>query len=169
MSDLDKPAADVFTAAQTRRSIRAYKPDRVDSETVREIVALASDLLGRDGFSVRSVPYREVFDYYRAADIFVLASLQEGFGRVYLEALMHGLPVIAHGHPVMEYVLGGLGYLGDLSRRGELTQIVARLLSKPNDQEQMLQRWMNVRDRFGWAALAPQYIAMFEAAAGNRQ
>ncbi len=41
MPDLDKPAADVFTAAQTRRSIRAYKPDRVDSETVREIVALA--------------------------------------------------------------------------------------------------------------------------------
>src|SRR6476469_313769 len=41
MPDLDKPAADVFTAAQTRRSIRAYKPDCVDSETVREIVALA--------------------------------------------------------------------------------------------------------------------------------
>ncbi len=38
--DLFRPAADVFEAAQTRRSIRAYKPDPVPLETVREIVAL---------------------------------------------------------------------------------------------------------------------------------
>lgn len=41
MSDeLSKPAADVFAAARTRRSVRAYKPDAVPMETVREIVAL---------------------------------------------------------------------------------------------------------------------------------
>ena len=34
------PAADVFEAARTRRSIRAYKRDPVPRETVREIVAL---------------------------------------------------------------------------------------------------------------------------------
>ena len=41
MSDeLFEPAPDVFSAARTRRSIRAYKPDAVPAETVREIVAL---------------------------------------------------------------------------------------------------------------------------------
>jgi len=41
MSDeLSKPAPDVFAAARTRRSVRAYKPDAVSLETVREIVAL---------------------------------------------------------------------------------------------------------------------------------
>jgi nitroreductase len=40
MSDLDEPAPDVFTAARTRRSIRAYKADPVPIEIVREIVAL---------------------------------------------------------------------------------------------------------------------------------
>lgn len=41
MHDIDRPAADVFEAARTRRSIRAYKPDPVPVDTLREIVALA--------------------------------------------------------------------------------------------------------------------------------
>ena len=38
--DLFQAAPDVFAAARTRRSIRAYKPDPVPMEIVREIVAL---------------------------------------------------------------------------------------------------------------------------------
>jgi len=37
--DLNQPARDVFEAARTRRSIRAYKPDPVPPDTLREIVA----------------------------------------------------------------------------------------------------------------------------------
>ncbi|MDP1716644.1 MAG: nitroreductase family protein, partial [Burkholderiales bacterium] len=41
MSDeLNKPALDVFEAANTRRSIRAYKRDPVPISTLREIIAL---------------------------------------------------------------------------------------------------------------------------------
>ncbi len=40
MTDINQPAAGVFEAARTRRSIRAYKPDPVPRETLREIVAL---------------------------------------------------------------------------------------------------------------------------------
>lgn len=41
MSDeLSKPAPGVFEAARTRRSVRAYKPDAVPVEIVREVVAL---------------------------------------------------------------------------------------------------------------------------------
>ena len=39
-SEIFEPAPEVFAAARTRRSIRAYKPDAVPAETVREIVAL---------------------------------------------------------------------------------------------------------------------------------
>ncbi len=38
---INKPAADVFAAVRTRRSIRAYKADPVPVDTLREIVALA--------------------------------------------------------------------------------------------------------------------------------
>ncbi|HYF34721.1 MAG TPA: glycosyltransferase, partial [Prosthecobacter sp.] len=54
-----------------------------------EIVDLGHRLLGPAGFGVCSVGTDEVAAYYRAADVFVLASLAEGFGRVYIEALMH--------------------------------------------------------------------------------
>lgn len=39
-TDLNQPAPDVFAAARTRRSIRAYKPDAVPREVLREIVEL---------------------------------------------------------------------------------------------------------------------------------
>ena len=39
--NLYKPAADVFEAARTRRSMRAYKPDPVPKDVLREIVAVA--------------------------------------------------------------------------------------------------------------------------------
>jgi len=39
-NDIFQAAPDVFEAARTRRSIRAYKPDPVPAEIVREIVAL---------------------------------------------------------------------------------------------------------------------------------
>ncbi|MDH5537744.1 MAG: nitroreductase family protein, partial [Betaproteobacteria bacterium] len=38
--DIFEPAPGVFDAARTRRSIRAYRPDPVPVDTVREIVEL---------------------------------------------------------------------------------------------------------------------------------
>ena len=130
-------------------------------EESRGVMELADRLLGRDGYSAKSVPYEAVFDFYRAADIFVLASLKEGFGRVYLEALMHGLPVIAHRHPVMEYVLGGEGVIGNLDCTGELAALLARELEATHDEAASLRRWESVRSRFNWSELAPQYLRMF--------
>jgi glycosyltransferase involved in cell wall biosynthesis len=132
------------------------------------IIESANRLLGPANYAVRSVPYPSVFDYYKAADVFVLGSLQEGFGRVYIEALMHGLPVIAHRHPVMEYVLGGHGLLGHLERPGELAQLLSRELLCGHDDAASRSRWQNVQDRFSWPVLAPQYSRMFHQVSTNR-
>jgi glycosyltransferase involved in cell wall biosynthesis len=134
-----------------------------------EIVALGARLLGRDGFGARSVPYEEVFDYYRAADCFVLGSLQEGFGRVYLEALMHGLPVIAHDNPVTRYVLSSQGKLGDLSRPGVLAGLVGEELKRLYNLPLRRTRWASVRERFSWPALAGNYREMFQICATEAQ
>lgn len=130
-------------------------------ESSAEIVELGNRLLGAENFSARTVPYAEVSDYYRAADCFVLASLQEGFGRVYLEAQMHGLPVIAHRHPVMEYVLGEHGILADLRQAGTLSRELTVLLQRPNSEATACKRWSSVRGRFGWDSLRSNYREMF--------
>jgi 1,2-diacylglycerol 3-alpha-glucosyltransferase len=129
------------------------------------ILELARRELGEANFTARSVPYEQVADYYRAADVFTLASLQEGFGRVYLEALIHGLPVIAHDHPVMRYVLGDQGTLLDLSQPGVLAGALREELTRPATQELAARRRESVRSRFSWPVLAPQYRDMFRAAA----
>lgn len=134
-------------------------------ERSQEIVELGRQLLGAENFGAASVPYEKVAEYYRAADCFVLASLKEGFGRVYLETLVHGLPVIAHRHPVMEYVVGDAGTLGDLSQPGNLAGLLAAELKSPNNETLMRRRWESVRDRFSWPVLAPAYQAMFAAVA----
>lgn len=136
-------------------------------ENSREIIEWGQRLLGPDHFSASSVPYEKVADYYQAVDGFVLASLQEGFGRVYLEALKHGLPVIAHRHPVIEYVVGPEGILGDLSRNGELARLLPGALGTTADPEAMQRRWRSVFDRFDWTVLASRYAEMFKIVAAR--
>ncbi len=133
-------------------------------ERSREVILLGKRLLGPDNFSAASVSFEKVFDYYRVADCFVLASLNEGFGRVYLEALMHGLPVIAHRNAVTEYVLGRAGFLRDLRRPGTLAVFLREALAHSTGPEVMRSRWQSVRDRFSWEVLAGSYRAMFSSA-----
>ena len=50
-----------------------------------------------NGNNVSVIPYltkEELINYYRAADIFVMPSFKETFGRVYAEAMTQGVPVI---------------------------------------------------------------------------
>jgi 1,2-diacylglycerol 3-alpha-glucosyltransferase len=132
----------------------------MDAESAA-IIALARENLGEENFTARSVPHNEVADYYRAADLFALASLQEGFGRVFLEALIHGLPVIAHDHPVMRFVLGSEGVLGDLSKSGTLAALIQETLGREDSDADVIRRREMVRARFSWPVLASQYREMF--------
>jgi 1,2-diacylglycerol 3-alpha-glucosyltransferase len=134
-----------------------------------EILALAAEKLGTGNFAAASVRYADVADYYRSADVFVLCSLAEGFGRVYLEALMHGLPTFGHRHPVIEYVLGDAGTVVDMETPGALCAALASLdLEHCNlTADNARARWESVRQRFGWETLAPDYLEMFRISGSN--
>jgi glycosyltransferase involved in cell wall biosynthesis len=51
-------------------------------------------------------------DYYKAADVFVLPSCDEGFGMVYIESIMCGCPVICRkndgGQEIVDITGGGI-------------------------------------------------------------
>ncbi len=132
----------------------------MDEESA-SVIALACEKLGEENFTAQSVPHDELADHYRAADLLVLASLQEGFGRVFLEALVHGLPVIAHDNPVMRFVLGDEGTFGDLSKPGVLAALIREKLSREDSEADAIRRREMVRARFSWIVLAPQYREMF--------
>ena len=131
--------------------------DGPDAATVR---TLAHDLLGDDGFVARAVPHDEIGEFYRAADVFALASLREGFGLAYVEALAHGLPVVAHDTPVTRHLLGDFATLSDISSGGALSRAIAAALASPSTDEQRRARHLSARTRFGWDALREDYAQM---------
>jgi glycosyltransferase involved in cell wall biosynthesis len=122
------------------------------------ILARARERLGTDGFTARTVPSDDVADYYRAADVFVLASTTEGMGRVFLEAMAVGLPVLAHAYPITDYVLGGHGLTADLRQPGELARLMSALGPDELAPERRAERHRWVYEQFSWEALAPRYV-----------
>ena len=131
-----------------------------DGPDAAHVRALARELLGADGFLARTVPHEQIGDYYRAADMFSLASLREGFGLAYVEALAHGLPIVAHDSPVTRHLLGDLATLTDLSQPGALTAALAGALATPSSDDQRARRHASARARFGWDSLREEYVQL---------
>jgi 1,2-diacylglycerol 3-alpha-glucosyltransferase len=127
--------------------------------------ALAATRLGADGHTIRTVAPDAVADYYRAADVFVLPSLREGFGRVLVEAAAHGLPCLAHSGPAQRFVLGELDAGLDLTAPAPLTAALRAELARGRDHDAARRRHASVRERFAWERLAPRYGALLAGAA----
>ncbi|MBA2517166.1 MAG: glycosyltransferase, partial [Solirubrobacterales bacterium] len=131
------------------------------------IRALARERLPSEDITLKSVPAGEVADYYAAADVFVLASTREAFGRVLVEALAHGLPCIAHDYDVPRWVLGEHGTFADLTVPGGLADAVSEVLSVPDGRA--ADRHAYVRAHYSWDALRPRYVELIRrVAAGPR-
>lgn len=133
-----------------------------DDETP-ELLRLADELLGPDGYSAPRVPSERVDDYYRACDVLVHGTQYEGTGLVLLEALARGMTVIANDEEWSRFVTGGHAVLGDLMRPGELARLVDR--AAPGSDEERAARLRHVQEGFGWDALAPRYVDMLRHAA----
>lgn len=100
--------------------IAGAREDETDS-VMRE----ARELLGEKVTFLVDFPYGQMPDFYRALDVFVLPSLFEMMGIVFVEAMACGVPVLAHAHPVMESVVGAGGRCIDMGREGALVEALA--------------------------------------------
>lgn len=80
---------------------------------LRSLRELASDLgiSHRVHFLTGGLSARYLADHYRAARLFVSASLHEGFGAPLLEAMSLGLPVVAAGSSAVPETVGDAGII----------------------------------------------------------
>jgi 1,2-diacylglycerol 3-alpha-glucosyltransferase len=106
-------------------------------EETDELVAEGKRLLGdRVRFLVR-FPRARMPELYRAADLFVLASLFEMMPIALIEATASGLPCVVHDHPILTWMTGDGGTAADLSRPGSMVTALADHLSNPTKRQAM--------------------------------
>jgi glycosyltransferase involved in cell wall biosynthesis len=131
------------------------------------MIRLGRELLGADAFRAATVSQAEVPAYYRAADLLVLASLKEGFGRVFVEALSQGLLCVAHDYPVARWVLGKSGLYRDLSVPGALAELIGSFRFGEETSEDQRARHQRAYDRFSWDRLRDGYVEMIQRCAAE--
>lgn len=129
---------------------------------------LALERLGAENHDIRTVAPALMRDHYRASDVFVLASLSESFGRVLVEAESHGLPCLAHDHPVMRWVLSDEAETADLRKAGSVIAWLRGLTPEKFSSEACRRRHRSAYERFSWDRLAEDYVEMLRTAAENR-
>jgi glycosyltransferase involved in cell wall biosynthesis len=95
-------------------------------------------------------------------DAFVLASLSEGFGRVFLEAMSYGLPCLAHDYEIPQFILGEYGYFANFEVIGSLASLMRQVLAEGDDQDKRYLRHHSIYERFSWEKLQQAYIEMIQ-------
>lgn len=132
----------------------------------RRIQKTAEELLGSRQ-KVVQVGQGETADLLACGDVFVLASLREGFGLVYIEALAAGLPTIAHGGALQRWLLGPFGTYVDMTRPGELATCLEAVLARDDRWSLAEARGGYVDGRFSWRGLGDDYVALVRRTSGG--
>jgi len=133
----------------------------IDYEPLRTLAAQspAGEHILFDGF----VSDAALNALYAQTSVFAMPSRGEGFGLVYIEAMRHGLPVIASIHDAApEVVLDGeTGYNVNLDRPDELPERVIQLLKSPDQAKEMglkgQRRWA---EHFRYSAFRDRFLPL---------
>ncbi|NQU41428.1 MAG: glycosyltransferase family 4 protein [Lentisphaerae bacterium] len=132
------------------------------------LAAKARAILGGRVLILSDLDLRRMPEVYACADVFVLCSLQEIFGIVFLEAMACGVPCIGHTYPTTEWVIGGGGVTVDMQKQGALARVIGEMLANPcRSVELGRQGRKRAVDVFSQEAVTKQVIAMYEVVLGK--
>ncbi|KKS95338.1 MAG: hypothetical protein UV71_C0008G0010 [Microgenomates group bacterium GW2011_GWC1_43_13] len=127
-------------------------------EMKTELEKYGEGALGKDRFRLISVPFGEMPEVYRAADVFTLPSRStESFGNVLVEAMATNLPVVATIDPIRKEIVGEAGILVDPTDTNAYADALKKALStnwgdKPRKQA----------EKFSWDGIAEKYEELFK-------
>ncbi len=130
-----------------------------DRTLEEEVAALG---LAERVWMLGSVPAEDLTPLYQLADLFVFASLNEGFGLVLLEAMACGTPVLAARTGSVEEVVGDCGRLVDdpLDVEGFAAAIVT-LLGDRDGRMEMSAKGLERSRMFTWEETAKHTLALY--------
>jgi len=120
---------------------------------------------------VGAIPYfsEELPRYYRASDLFVLPTLYEGFGWVFMEAMACGLPIITTDVGSNPEIVGDVGILLPPKRADLFAYTILNLLNDGEKQQIMCRKGFNRISKYAWDKIIPQYASIYEKAARKKE
>jgi glycosyltransferase involved in cell wall biosynthesis len=110
-----------------------------------------------------TVPDSEMPHLYRMADLFVLPSLNEGFGLALLEAMASGTPALASRCSSLPEVGGdAVAWVQDPKNVREWSQALETLLNDVPRRKRLLEAGLEKAKTFSWDETARQTLALYE-------
>lgn len=98
----------------------------------------------------------DIKKFYDRADIFVMPSLRETFGTVYIEALSQGLPVIYTREQGIDgyFEQGSVGYACNPRNSREISMAIMEIIK---NYKHLSSTCVSISKAFQWAVIAKQY------------
>ena len=145
------------------RLVIAGPPDPRHPEARREVERLG---LGNAVSFTGWLDDADLGALYRAGDCFVFPSLYEGFGLPPLEAMRHGLPVVASDRASIPEVLGDAALYADPEDPGALAKAVLRILHDPALVRRLREAGRRRAAEFTAERSAREYLDVYREALG---
>lgn len=139
---------------------------RADDSTQLEQHA-SEKLAGR--FRFLTLDSNDIPGLIASADLAVLASLSEGFGRAVVETAAAAVPTLVNDNSHFRWLLTTAGSHVDVGEHGPLASRLQILLNDRATRQQLGHAQQDeVLRRFDWRQLRPQYLDMFATAAAGK-
>ncbi len=107
----------------------------------------------------------ELVRLYQQARVFVMPSLDEGFGLPAVEAMACGAPVIVSRGHALEEVTGGAGLTADPARADQFADRIDQVLGNDQVARDLSRKSLARAEQFSWTRAARELLGVFEAAA----
>ena len=104
----------------------------------------------------------ELPKYYASCDIFASASVLEGFGLIFLEAMALGKPIVAFNLASIPEVVGNAGILIDEINHEKFANAIIELLRNEELYKEKSQIAFNRAKLFSWENIAEQFIKIIK-------
>jgi len=129
--------------------------------------ALKATEAGDDVRLIGYVPDEDLPGLFAGADVFLFATLYEGFGIPVLEAFASGTAVITSNTSALPEVAGEAAVLVDPCNESEIAEAVGRVLTDEGLRRHLVEAGGERLKAFSWERTAELTVACYERAAGR--